>query len=64
MHNKMSNAGTPAKSFKDAIKRLFKELEGYRKLVVLAIILTVLGSILSILAPNRLSKLTDEISKA
>ena len=63
MHNKMSNAGTPAKSFKDAIKRLFKELEGYRKLVVLAIILAVLGSILSILAPNRLSKLTDEISK-
>ena len=63
MHNKMAKAGAPAKSFKEAIKRLFHELEGYRKLVFLAIILAIFGSILSILAPNRLSKLTDEISK-
>ena len=63
MHNKMAKAGAPAKSFKEAIKRLFHELEWYRKLVFLAIILAIFGSILSILAPNRLSKLTDEISK-
>ncbi len=61
MHNR-GPAGAPAKSFKDAIKRLFQELEGYRKLVFLAILLAILGSILSILAPDQLANLTDEIS--
>ena len=62
MHNK-GNVGAPAKSFKDAIKRLFSELKGYRKLVVIALTLAVLGSILSILAPDQLSNLADEISE-
>ena len=62
MHNK-GNVGAPAKSFKDAIKRLFSELKGYRKLVVIALTLAVLGSILSILAPDQLSNLTDKISE-
>ena len=52
-----------AKDFKSAIKRLFSELKSYKILVVIALTLAVLGSILSILAPNKLSKLTDEISK-
>lgn len=51
------------KDFKTAIKRLFKELKSYQFLISLALILAALGSILSILAPNKLSKLTDEISK-
>lgn len=52
-----------AKDFKSAIKRLLKELKGYRFLIVLSLILAGVGSILSIIAPDKLSDLTDEISK-
>ena len=51
-----------AKDFKGAIKRLFSELNTYKILIIVAFTLAILGSILSILAPNRLSDLTDEIS--
>ncbi len=52
-----------AKDFKKAIKRLVNELNVYKTLITIAFTLAILGSILSILAPNRLSDLTDEISK-
>ncbi|MCI9063328.1 MAG: ABC transporter ATP-binding protein [Clostridia bacterium] len=52
-----------AKNFKVAIKRLFGELKNYRILIVIALILAVLSSVLSIFAPNKLSDLTDEISE-
>ena len=55
-------AAEKAKDFKGAIKRLFQELSGFRKLIALALILAMLSSILSILAPNKLSDLTDKIS--
>lgn len=51
-----------ARDFKGAIKRLFSELNTYKILIIVAFTLAILGSILSILAPNRLSVLTDEIS--
>ncbi len=51
-----------AKDFKGAIKRLLKELSGFKKLVILALILATLGAILTIVTPNILSDLTDEIS--
>ena len=50
-----------AKDFKSAMKRLLKELKSYQVLIYISLILAALGSILSILAPNKLSKLTDEI---
>ena len=52
-----------AKDFKGAIKRLFKELKDFRILIYIALTLAILGAILSISAPNRLSKLTDKISE-
>ena len=52
-----------AKDFKGAIKRLFSELKDFRILIAIALILAMLGSILSIIAPNKLSELTDEIQK-
>ncbi len=55
--------GEKAKDFKSAIKRLLKELNSFKVLIFFSLILAVLGAILSILAPNKLSKLTDEISK-
>lgn len=51
-----------ARDFKGAIKRLFHEINTYKILIIVAFTLAILGSILSILAPNRLSELTDEIS--
>ena len=51
-----------AKDFKGAIKRLVHELNTYKFLVIASFVLAILGSILSILAPDQLSNLTDEIS--
>ena len=50
------------KNFKDAVSRLLKELSNQKKLLIISCILAMLGSVLSIIAPNRLSKLTDEIT--
>lgn len=55
--------GEKAKDFKSAISRLFGELKGFKALICVALVLAVLSSILSILAPNRLSDLTDKISE-
>lgn len=52
-----------AKNFKGAIKRLFKELNKFKVLIVISLILAILGAVLSISAPNQLSKLTDKISE-
>lgn len=51
------------KDFKNAIKRLLQELSEQRKLLVISCIFAMLGAVLSIMAPNKLSNLTDEISK-
>ena len=51
-----------AKDFKSAIKRLLKELNPFKTLVILSLTLSVAASILSIVTPNILSKLTDKIS--
>lgn len=51
-----------AKDFKSAIKRLLKELNPFKALVILSLTLSVAASILSIATPNILSKLTDKIS--
>ena len=55
--------GEKAKDFKSAIKRLFSELNTFKILIVISLILAGLGAMLSILAPDKLSELTDEISK-
>lgn len=55
-------AGEKAKDFKSAIKRLLKELQGFRKQMIIAVILAIFSAVLSISAPNQLSKLTDKIS--
>ena len=52
-----------AKNFKSAISRLFKELKSFHILILIALILAALSSVLSIISPNKLSDLTDEISK-
>ena len=53
--------GEKAKDFKSAVKRLVKELGKFKILIIIALILAIAGAVLSISAPDRLSKLTDEI---
>lgn len=57
------NNNEKAKDFKGAIKRLLKELSGFKKIIILSLVLAALGSILTIFTPNILSDLTDEISE-
>ena len=57
------NPGEKAKDFKGAMKRLFSELKPFKILIILALILAIAGAVLSIIAPNQLSNLTDEIAK-
>ena len=62
----MGRGGDPtdkAKDFKGAMKRLFSELKPFKILIYIAIVLAILGSIMSIIAPNKLSDLTDKISE-
>ena len=62
MHNhEMSNS--KASNFKGAMTRLFKELKGYKIIIVIAILLAIFSSILAIISPNKLSDLTDKISE-
>ncbi len=51
------------KNFKNAVSRLFKSLGNYKTLIFLSLILAAVGSILSLISPNKISLLTDEISK-
>lgn len=51
-----------AKDFKSAIKRLLHELTGFKVLIIISLVLAAAGSVLSIVAPDRLSELTDEVS--
>lgn len=57
------NTGEKANNFGRAIKRLFGEMKGHKTLVFIGLFLAIMGSILSIFAPDKLSDLTDEISK-
>ena len=52
----------PAKDFKNAIKRLFHELKPFHILISISFILAIVGSILSIVAPSKLTSLTDTIT--
>lgn len=51
------------KDFKLAIKKLVHYLKHFMVPITVALILSVLSSVLSIIGPNKLSDLTDEISK-
>ena len=52
-----------AKDFKGATNRLLKELKNFKFMIITALLLAIIGAVLSIYAPNELSNLTDEISK-
>ena len=50
-------------NFKEAISKLFKNLKNFKTLIAISLLLAIFGAIFSILGPNKLSDLTDEITK-
>ena len=58
-----TNPNDKAKNFSESLKRLLKELKSFKIIIIISIILAIFGSIFSIIAPKRLAKLVDEISK-
>lgn len=50
------------KDFMSSIKKLMKSLSSFKVLIFIALVLAALSSILSLIAPNKLSDLTDEIT--
>jgi len=54
--------GEKPKNLKTAIKKLISYLSGYKILILISIILSIFSSVLSIIGPDKLSDLTDEIS--
>ncbi len=61
-----ARGGAPGEKPKDlllTIKKLFKYLKSFLPLIVIAFVLAIASSVFSIIGPNRLSDLTDEITK-
>ncbi|MFI3207448.1 MAG: ABC transporter ATP-binding protein [Clostridia bacterium] len=54
--------GEKAKDFKSSIKKLLNFAKNQRKFMLIATVFAMLGSILTLVGPNNLSLLTDEIS--
>ena len=58
MHGKIEKS----KDFKGSIKRLIKSLNKWRYMILFCIILAMISAIISLIAPNKLSDLTDTIT--
>ena len=56
------NPGEKAKDFKKAIIRLTKELGIFKYFIIIAVLLSVASSVISIITPDKLANLTDKIS--
>ena len=50
------------KNFGRAIKRMLAEMKPFYPLIIIAMIMSIAGSILSVIAPGKLAEITDEIS--
>ncbi len=51
-----------SKNFGAAMRRLLKELTSFRTIIIVAMVLSALSSVISIVAPDRLAELTDVIT--
>ena len=52
-----------SKDFKGSMLRLFKSLDKWKYLLCFSLLLAMISAIIALIAPNKLSDLTDEISK-
>ena len=55
--------GEKPKDFRNTIKKLVKSLHKYNILIFVSIILAIFGAVFSIVGPNKIRDITDEISK-
>lgn len=62
-HGPGGNPGEKPKDLALTMKKLFKYLKGFLPLIIIALVLAGAASVFSIIGPNRLSDLTDELSK-
>lgn len=62
MHNKRSTNDT-AKDFKSAIKKLFAYAREYRILIIIGLLSATIGSILTIIGPDKLKDITNVITE-
>lgn len=58
----MMGGGGKAKDFKGSLRKLIKVMKPYLLAVIIAIIFTAISTVLSIIAPTYVGKLTDEIA--
>lgn len=63
MHGSGKGAGEKPKDFKKALLKLKNYLKPYMHLIIIAVILSALSSILSIVGPNKIKDLTNEIQQ-
>ena len=59
----MNRKNEKSKNFLGSMKRLFNSLNKWRYLLIIALILAMASSLLAIIAPNKLSDLTDTITE-
>ena len=52
-----------SKDFKGSIVKLYRSLKGYYLAIVIGLVLAMISSILALIAPNRLSDITDYITE-
>lgn len=63
MHNRPGQKMEKSKNFKGAIKKLIIHLKPWHMLLTISLTLAMISSIISLITPNKLSKITDEITK-
>lgn len=57
-----TSTGDKPRNFTKAIKKIFVYGKKYQLIIIFCVILSIIGSIISIIAPNQISKLTDIVS--
>ena len=62
-NRKPHNMNDKANNFKEAMSNLIKYCRPYYVLIIISIVLAAVGSICSIIGPNKLSDMTNEITK-
>lgn len=59
----MGGGGEKAKDFKSAMKKLISYSKPFAILIIIAVVFSAISSILTIIGPDKLSEMTDEITK-
>ncbi len=61
-HSGRRDKDEKAKDFGKTIKRMIVEMKAFYALIIVAMIMSIAGSVLSVIAPDKLANITDEIA--